>query len=79
MRQKLAANCRFPGLLDWPCGIAAICRSSSMLATIRALARAPQDETGYLLRGAYDPRGLIGTVLIELAGDPLTTFELMAR
>jgi hypothetical protein len=28
---------------------------------------------------SYDPQGLIGTMLIELAGDPLTTFELMAR
>jgi hypothetical protein len=28
---------------------------------------------------SYDPQGLIGTMLIELAGDPLTNFELMAR
>jgi len=27
----------------------------------------------------HDPQGLIGTMLIELAGDPLTTFELTAR
>jgi hypothetical protein len=28
---------------------------------------------------SYDPQGLIGTMLIELTGDPLTNFELTAR
>jgi hypothetical protein len=27
----------------------------------------------------HDPQGRIGTMLIELAGEPLTTFELIAR